>query len=49
LVIVEDLVVVVDDVRREERIVTVYEPEATRWHPVGGDDANTTCVTTANE
>lgn len=27
------LVVVVDDARREERIVTVYEPDPTRWLP----------------
>lgn len=27
------LVVVVDDGHQEERIVTVYEPEPTRWHP----------------
>ncbi len=27
------LVVVADDVHQEERIVTVYEPEPTRWHP----------------
>ena len=24
-------VIVVDDIRREERIVTVYEPDANRW------------------
>ena len=27
------LVVVVDDVRQEARVVTVYKPEPTRWHP----------------
>ncbi len=27
------LVVVADDARREERIVTVYEPDPTRWLP----------------
>ena len=27
------LVVVVDDARREERILTVYEPDPTRWLP----------------
>jgi hypothetical protein len=27
------LVVIVDEIRREERIVTVYEPEPTRWQP----------------
>jgi len=27
------LVVVVDDVREEERILTVYEPDPTRWSP----------------
>lgn len=26
-------VVVVDDIRREERIVTVYEPDRERWSP----------------
>jgi hypothetical protein len=27
------LVVIVDDVREEERILTVYEPDPARWHP----------------
>ncbi len=27
------IVVIVDDEREEERILTVYEPDPTRWHP----------------
>jgi len=27
------LVVIVDDEREEERILTVYEPDPMRWHP----------------
>ncbi len=27
------LVVIVDDEREEERILAVYEPDPTRWHP----------------